>query len=253
MAFSTELARRVGVIVTTPSVLRAGCADDPVGIVALQTTFVDLPRGRAARSMGESVRKVHPEAEVMPYVWHLVSHGVADGLRSMGTRTLAGPPHQFGELQQTREVDQAWEATEACASALQARRVILRTGPSLTPGAIGRGRLQAFVARSRDAGLDLVWEPEGLWEHDVAADLAYALGLPWIAPAIVGRRLVSDWPLGAWLRVDGTGPGGALDERQSMGLAGLLEDNYGMDHTLVLFSGSRAYPNLRRVVALMEG
>ena len=250
MALSS-LAGRLGIIVTTPATSRAGRSDDPVGCVLLQTTLVEFPRAAGAKRLREHWAQTHPNAEVLPYAWHLVSHGVTDGLRGMGTRALPGDPERFGGLQNTPEVDLAWSATEVSAAALGAQRIVLRTPSSLSPGALGQARLRAFVTARRAQRQELVWEPEGLWEADQAAEIAQSLAIPWIAPAFAGRRVLRPWPLGAWLRVEGTGPTSQLDERAMLAILELVEATQDQEDARLLFAGSQAYANLRRLVAFL--
>src|SRR5688572_27705191 len=78
--------------------------------VLLERTLFDPPRAAAAKRWREQIERVFPGAELIPYVWHLISHAPEDGLRARTTRTLTGVPHAFGHLQNTPEVQQAWAA-----------------------------------------------------------------------------------------------------------------------------------------------
>src|SRR5687768_10643248 len=90
-------------------------AVDPVELVVLRSTLLNPPRAAAARGLAEHVRGIHPNAVMVPYVWHLVSHAESDGLREAATRSLPGEARRFGHLQDTPEVQAAWEVSLRCA------------------------------------------------------------------------------------------------------------------------------------------
>lgn len=225
-------------------------APDPrVGVVLLERTLLDPPRAAATTRWAQQVRRSFPQARLIPYVWHLVSHGPEERMAERTSRTLSGPAHKFGGLQDSPETRQAWQVTQLCAEAMQAKTVAVRTPPSLSPGAVGRARIRAFTEARRAEGIDLLWEPEGLWEAPMASALAVQLGIALMLPAFAGGR-----PLrheggglaapGAWLRVDGSGPrqgihGGHVDE--------LLDHVDAAPETVMVFTGPRARPNLAQV------
>jgi hypothetical protein len=218
-----------------------------VDLVLLERTLYDLPRASASKRWAEQMRRAYPGAELVPYAWHLVTHAQDDGLRRAGTRSLTGPEHAFGHLQTTREVEQAWDATRVCAEAMGATRVLLRTPPGLAPGAVGRARLQAFVESRRAAGLDVIWEPEGLWNPDEAFGFSQQIGVPMLWRAFTAGRPVwneaNDEVLvapGAWLRIDGVGRRPRLSADQ---VDALLDHLSGQPDTVLVFAGARALTN----------
>lgn len=226
-------------------------APDPrTGVVLLERTLLDPPRAAAAKRWGAHLRRSFPEAQLVPYAWHLVSHGPDERMSQRSSRTLPGPAHLFGGLQRSPQTAQAWEVTRLCAEALEAQSIAVRTPPSLTPGALGRGRVRTFVEERRAEGLAVIWEPEGLWEPAIAALTARECGATVMLPAFAGGR-----PLrnddgdglsvpGAWLRVDGSGPrqalhGGHVDE--------LLDHVDAAPDATLVFAGPRAPTNLTLV------
>ncbi len=238
-------------LVLTEHNARASAAPDPrVGLVLLERTLLDPPRAAAAKRWAPQVRRSFPAAQLLPYVWHLMSHGPDERMKERTTRTLSGPAHLFGGLQDSPQTRQAWEVTRLCADAMDSTTVVVRTPPSITPGALGRKRLRAFVEARRAEDRSVVWEPEGLWEAPVAAAFARELGIELILPAFVGGRpLLNDdgeglAVPGAWLRVEGAGPrrsihGGHVDE--------LLDHVDTASATTMIFTGPRARGNLRTV------
>jgi|SRR5690606_12744640 len=227
---------RLGLVLSHSNVRRLQRPEPDVALVVLERTLYDPPRAAAARRWGEWLRRSLPAAELIPYAWHLVTHAPDDGLRGRSTRSLEGPPHAFGLLQDTREVEQAWNATRQTALALGAKQVALRTPPGLAPGPLGRRRLQAFVERHEDEAMKLVWEPRGLWTVEEADRVADELGITPILDAF------DEPPPGAWLRVDPLLRKARIDPDQTDELLDLIETR---DDPVVLFAGPAALANLR--------
>jgi hypothetical protein len=227
---------------------RARKSPDPrVALLLLERTLFDPPRAAAAKRWAAGVRRAYPAAQLLPYVWHLVSHGPEERMAERTTRSLSGPAHLFGGVQDSPQTRQAWEVTRLCVEAMETSSVVLRTPPSVTPGALGRARVRAFVEARRAEGLSVVWEPEGLWEPPMAAALAREVGASVMLPAFAGGRALRNEDgeglvaPGAWLRVDGSGPrqaihGGIVDD--------LLEHTETAEDTVVVFAGPRAHANL---------
>jgi hypothetical protein len=234
---------------------RAGNVDERVDLVLLERTLLEPPRLAAMQRWSAAVRRRFPNAQQIPYVWHLVSHAREDGLLGKAIRRPAGEESAFGGLQATDEVQRAWEVTKLCMQGCGSTRVVLRTGPSLTPGALGRKRVQAFVeARARE-GVSVIWEPEGLWEPDVARVFARELGIIVSLGALEGGRpryaesgdgvLVGPE---VWLRVGGTGPRARLD---GQAIDALAEHVAAVPDATIVFSGPRALAHLREVNAFL--
>jgi hypothetical protein len=227
---------------------RAGKPDDRVGVVLLERTLLDPPRLPAMTRWAAAVHRRFPKAERLAYAWHLVSHAREDGLRARASRHPAGEEHEFGGLQATGAVARAWEVSRLCAQACGTSTVVLRTGTSLTPGALGRKRLREFVEARRAEGISIVWEPEGLWDDDLAVAFARELGIVLLMRAFAGGRprrinetseVIVD--ARAWLRVDGVGSRGGLDAHH---LDALIEHAGQAPDTTFVFTGPRALRHL---------
>ncbi len=240
---------KLGILASDEKAFNTARPTDPVSLVVLRQTLLNPPRAAGARALAQQIRAVHADANIVPYVWHLVSHGPEDTLRDLATRSLPGEPRQFGLLQATPEVAEAWQTTLRCAQALGSSHVVLRTPPSFTPSTTNQSRLTAFAQARAAEGITVTWEPEGLWEAGPAFALAQRLHMQLMVPAFdgTGRPLPVDGPASLakrWLRVDGAGP--------TARLRGILAET--LAHTLltakpeaavVLFAGPRAYANLR--------
>lgn len=243
------MAPTFGVLLSEGNVGRQRTPVPEADLVLLERTLFDPPRAGAAARWAEQVRRLFPNAEPIPYVWHLVSHGPEDGLREHASRSMAGPPQAFGQLQTNPEVEQAWDAVAQTFGALDAKRVVLRTPASVSPGPVGRGRIEAFVTSRREQGFEVIWEPEGLWEPDQAAAFARSLGVPLIWRAFTGGRPVrseeDDSILvgpDTWLRAEGMGRRPKLSADQ---IDALLEHLEAAPNAVIVFSGPKAIANLQ--------
>lgn len=237
------MAVRLGLMLSQSNARRLRRSEPDIRVALLERTLHDPPRAAAARRWASRLRRMLPEAELVPYAWHLVTHAPEDRLRARSARSLEGAPYRFGLLQDTREVEQAWDATRQTASALGARRIALRTPPGLAPGPLGRRRLQDFVARRAAEGVQLLWEPQGLWTPTEADSAASALGLTLLLDAF-------DEPVpGAWLRVDPMRRGARLGFDQ---IDALIERIEAEPDAVLVFAGSAAIGNLVAVRDALE-
>ncbi len=227
-----------------------------VDVVLLERTLFEPPRASAAARWATYVRRLFPNAEVVPYAWHLISHGPEDGLRDLSSRTLEGEAHKFGQLQDTSEVKHAWDAVRPCYESLGAKRICVRTPASVTPGPVGRKRLRTFVEARRAEGYEVVWEPEGLWSPAEVAVFSAELSITPMGRAFVaGRPNVEPeepevlYHRASWLRIDAMGRRPRLSADQLDALA---------DHADVtsaptfVFAGVKALPNLMATVDALE-
>lgn len=245
----------LGIVLSERNAVRAK-PDPRVGLVLLERTFYDPPRRAAMVRWTSMVRRNFPNAAVVPYAWHLVSHGPEDGTREHATRTLNAQPRAIGSLQDTPETRQAYEVTEICREAVGSDRIALRTPPSITPGAMGRRRVQAFVEARTKEGVGVIWEPSGLWEPAEALAVGRQLNAKVVLPAFEGGRPRYDDEnsltlvgAGAWLSV---APIGA---RQNLGgdqVDALVDHASEHRDATIIFSGRRALPALRTVAEALS-
>lgn len=242
---------RLGVTLSDEALLRAARDDDPVDLVVLRSTFLNPPRAAALRRSAERIRRHHRDVELVPYAWHYLTYERDDGIEVGSSRSLDGDASGFGHFRDSPEVAQAWSITEICREALEATRVVVRTPPSFSPGALSRRRLTRFCeGLGADAPM-LIWEPEGLWEPASAAAFAAPLGIEVLAPAFSMTGQVLELGAANWLRITG-GKQAKLRASHAETLAYALMDH---EHVTVLFEGPQAYANLRSFVrarALLE-
>lgn len=227
-------------------------------LVLLERTLLDPPRTKALAQWADEVRRAFEGAELIPYVWHLVSHAPSDGLLAKTTRRISGPEAAFGGLQDTKETQQALEVSRQVAQTLDARRIVLRTPASLSPGPVGRRRIEAFARARREEGLEVIWEPGGLWEPVETLTFAQSTSIVPLMSAFVGGRPIrsehdaDDRVLvgrGAWLRVDGSGRTDRIGPDQ---IDALLDHLEVCPKTTIIFTGRRARQNLNEFAEALE-
>ena len=219
---------------------------DPVDLLVLRSTLANPPRSKGAESICEKLRKTHKNAEIIPYVWHLVSHPPSARLFSTATRSLPGNPQHFGHLQATDEVGQAWAITLQYAKAMQAKRLILRTPPSFTPSHENQNRLRRFVHMCTEQNLQLWWEVEGLWQQDLLFEIALELNLWIISPAFDRTgRVMEEHLRSQCLVVDSVGALRRFKGAMAENLISSIETSELTKVECVLFSGHHAFANLR--------
>ncbi len=220
----------------------------PLHEVWLRGTLLNMPRGQGATRLAAQLKRRLPsQARLGLYAWHYLTHRQEDALPGRGTRTLqvdtdSGP---CGHLQDTSTCEAALDASVRALGELGGNSLILATPASMTPGAVGRRRLRGFFERCAGRQLDLVWEPTGLWTPQ---DIMSVVG------GTAARGVLSDTEVSAaggeaadcaWVRVGGAGQAVHLGDAQAESLAFLLEDCFGDRSARVVFSGPRAFSNLR--------
>ena len=218
----------------------------PLHEVWLRGTLLNMPRGQGATRLSEQLRRRLPAmSSVGLYAWHYLTHRQEDPLPGRGTRTLqldadSGP---CGHLQDTSVCEAALEASIRALRELGGRSLILATPASMTPGALGRRRLRAFLERHEASELELVWEPTGLWTPaDMASVVRGTSARCVLADSEIGDTLD---PTDACVRVGGAGQPVRLSDAQAESLAFRLEDSAAAQAIRVVFAGPRAFSNLR--------
>ncbi|MFV8751051.1 hypothetical protein ACNOYE_10940 [Nannocystaceae bacterium ST9] len=256
---------RLGVLLDDLA-LNGAKLDDPIDVVVIRSTFLNPPRAAAAKRQAEKIRELHREAELIPYAWHYVTHEADDGIEVGSNRALE-TTGKYGHFRSTPDVAQAWQISTICAEAFGSDKLIVRTPPSFSPGALSRKRLTEFA--EAHPNLRLIWEPTGLWSIEAAVAFAEPLGIEVLGPAIGMTGQVLDFEDARWLRVPG-GKDGRLRGSQAESLAvelaelGMFEepeeadananeaegdvepdDDVADDTITLLFDGPRAHANLR--------
>jgi uncharacterized protein YecE (DUF72 family) len=80
---------------------------------------------------------------------------------------VAGP--SLSRVRATDEAERELDAARVAMDALQARALVLRTPPDVTPTALWRERIAKIAAKIPRDVTHFVWEPSGVWETAEAA------------------------------------------------------------------------------------
>lgn len=241
---------RLGVVIDDESLLGAGQRDDPVDAVVLRSTFLNPPRAAAAKRIAERIRGIHPNAELIPYAWHYLTHEPGDGIAVGSNRSLDAGAGSYGHFRGDAR-DHVWSITKICAEAMGAKHLVIRTPPSFSPGSLSRRRFTNFVASLSPDDPKLLWEPEGLWTAAQAAVFANELGVEVIAPAFAMTGQLLEFAGATWLRISGSKDARLRSSHAEILADALLaftemEEEDEEEQTLtLLFDGPRAYANLR--------
>lgn len=244
---------QLGVLLNPSNGARRGRTVQGVDLLMLERTLIDPPRAKAAGTWAAELRRSFPGAQLLPYLWHLISHMPDEGLREQGSRSLEGPASAFGGLQPTPQNEQAWDSMRPCIAALGAEAIVVRTAVSVAPGPVGKKRLTAFIEARRAEQVRVVWEPEGVWEpRDAVAfgttvqthvlTRAFSAGRPNYASE--GSDLIG--PPQSWLRVDGLPGRPRLNPDQLAALATHAETT---PDAVIVFAGPMALANLAALAA----
>jgi hypothetical protein len=85
-------------------------------------------------------------------------------------------PSRVASLETGPEFDKAWKAASSVARVLRAQWWVVRTPPEVRPTRRSRESLGALVARLKEGGMRVAWEPRGVWDEVAAGETADAIG-----------------------------------------------------------------------------
>jgi uncharacterized protein YecE (DUF72 family) len=85
-------------------------------------------------------------------------------------------PSRVASLEAGPEFDKAWKAAANVARVLRAQWWVVRTPAEVRPTRRTRESLAALVARLKEGGMRVAWEPRGVWDEAAAGDTADAIG-----------------------------------------------------------------------------
>jgi hypothetical protein len=85
-------------------------------------------------------------------------------------------PSRLASLEPGAEFDSAWKASQNIARILHAKWWVVRTPAEARPTRRVRDSLASLVARLKDEGMRVAWEPRGVWDDTAAGETADAVG-----------------------------------------------------------------------------
>jgi len=209
-----------------------------VDVLEIGPDLCDLPEPT-------DVKELAGDRGVTLIAWHVLTHRRSDPRY----KRMSGPPPEHaavGHFERSRWTDDAWDATDALARAVDAQAAVLQTPASFKPTAEHATRLENFVAHAMRPGLALAWEwAPGSWPHAKALALCEEIGaVPVIDPA---ENPVPDGEF-VYCRFRGGSTGKkALDDDDLKTAALTLRDRIGW----VIFSNATADQDAARFAAMI--
>src|SRR5689334_2517613 len=85
-------------------------------------------------------------------------------------------PSRVASLEAGPEFDKALKAAEGVARVLRAQWWVVRTPAEVRPTRRSREGLASLVARLKEGGMRVAWEPRGVWDEVAAGETADAIG-----------------------------------------------------------------------------
>ncbi len=167
---------------------------------------------------------------------------------------------QAGGFQPSELVKQAVHSIAEACTTLQAETVVFRTPADFSPSATNRRAMRVFFSeiatQERFPQTARVWEPQGLWEIDVAARMACDLGLVLACDPLTNDPLAPGADIFAGLpgdkvyfRITGLGRGKMRFDEYAIESLLDLADAY--EHTWLVFAHIHKYPDAIRCRQLL--
>lgn len=133
---------------------------DRLNAVEYQQSFFMPPK---PGSMVKLREQTDPDFAFIVKAWQLVTHQPGRKGYPRCNHELTHPLVEYGLLQPTEAVDQAWQRTLRCAEAAHAQGILLETPASFTPTAANRRHLSQFFEAAPRWGQQYIWDPRGIW------------------------------------------------------------------------------------------
>jgi uncharacterized protein YecE (DUF72 family) len=89
-------------------------------------------------------------------------------------------PSRVASLESGPEFDKAWKAASNVARVLKAQWWVVRTPAEVRPTRRSRESLASLVARLKEGGMRVAWEPRGVWDEVAAGETADAIGAAFV-------------------------------------------------------------------------
>ena len=251
------------------SQIQVGCADLPPGLrraryferlryLEIEGTLHGLPKPSVITRWAAEIGSDGRLGLLAPEV---ISHNPGPrGYPRMKVALLPEELAQAGAFRSTPVVSQAVEALARVTTALRAEVVLFRSPADFSPSASHRDTLRHFfteMARADLFGETLrVWEPQGLWEPEVAARLAGDMGVVYACdplsndPLALDRAFYASLPHScAYFRLAGLGRAHhRFDEHAMTELCDLAD---GYDRTFIVFAHAARYPDALRLQKML--
>ena len=160
-------------------------------MVEVQQTFYQPPQ---VKTLERWRADAPPDFEFTLKAWQLITHEArSPTYRRLKRELTEGEKAEAGSFRPTAIVREAWETTLACATALQATRLLFQCPSSFTPTREHVRDLREFFARiERPRGLVYLWEPRGSWPEELVRELCGELDLTHVVDPFVARTVTPE-------------------------------------------------------------
>ncbi len=172
-------------------------------LIELQSTFYKLPRPETARKWRT---EAPDDFEYTLKAWQVITHPASSPTwRKARLKIDESIRSRYGFLKPTEENFKAWERTLEICKILKAQICVFQTPPSFRPSEENLENLKAFFSSISRDGIQLAWEPRGVWNQkpDLIRKICDELDLIHVVD------LLKRWPLSsheiAYVRLHGLG------------------------------------------------
>jgi uncharacterized protein YecE (DUF72 family) len=189
--------------------IRVGCCGWLVGreeyyrrfsLVEIQESFYNLPQLKTVERWRAAAP---PEFEFVLKAPQLITHeATSPTYRRLRKKLAAEEKRRYGAFKPTAEVHAAWRTTLALARALKSKIVVFQCPASFTPTDEHRDNIEAFFKSIERGGLQLCWEPRGVWDDARVKEICKRLDLIHCVDPFERRSV---WGEPAYFRLHGRG------------------------------------------------
>jgi uncharacterized protein YecE (DUF72 family) len=215
-------------------------------VVEVQQTFYQPPQISTLRRWRE---QVPVNFEFTLKAWQLITHEARSPTYKRLKRELSETEReQCGSFRPSAMVREAWEVTLACASALDARRVLFQCPASFDPTREHIEHMRQFFGTIERGGLQFLWEPRGAaWAAETVRGLCRELNLVHVVDPFTARTVT---PASCYFRLHGRKGWRHVYEDDE--LEDLLEMLAGAQSAYVLFNNLRMIEDAARFQELVR-
>ncbi|HXI11322.1 MAG TPA: DUF72 domain-containing protein [Thermoanaerobaculia bacterium] len=160
-------------------------------LVEVQQTFYQPPGIETL----ERWRAIAPAGfEFTIKAWQLITHESRSRTYRRLKRPLTDDEKQdCGAFRWTPIVEEGWKTTLRCATVLRATAVLFQCPASFRPTNENVNRMHHFFRMiGRVQGLRYLWEPRGVWPHELISSICSELDLVHVVDPFVNRTVTPD-------------------------------------------------------------
>lgn len=159
-------------------------------VVEVQHTFYQPPR---ISTLERWRQEAPPEFEFVLKAWQLITHeSKSPTYRRLKRKLTETEKGDAGYFKPTPIVKEAWNATLACARALQATAILFQCPASFKQTTEHISNLENFLSSINREKLNYCWEPRGDWDSEVVKSICKAHKLWHVVDPFTGKTTTPD-------------------------------------------------------------